>query len=304
VSVTASAPAKINLALIVGPKRADGFHHLATIYQAVNLIDEVTVDHATAGSGISVTLSGTEIDGVPLTKENLAARAALAVARAAGRPADFTIAIRKEIPVAGGMAGGSADAAAALVATDALLESELGRDELMKLAATLGSDVPFALVGAHAVGTGRGEVVVPTLARGELHWVVALADGGLSTPAVFASLDNLRENVDVPPPVVPAALSTALVSGDVDAIAAALHNDMQPAALALMPALQRTLDAGRDAGALAGLVSGSGPTTLFLARDADHALDVAVRLSGAGVCRSVRRTAGPVPGARIVSVHS
>jgi 4-diphosphocytidyl-2-C-methyl-D-erythritol kinase len=301
VSVTASAPAKINLALVVGPKRADGFHDLATIYQAVGLTDEVTVERGTAGAGITVRLAGAEVDGVPTNADNLAAKAAAAVARATGNPADFVITIRKDIPVAGGMAGGSADAAAALVATEALLDAQLSRDDLMKLAATLGSDVPFALVGGTAVGTGRGELVVPTLARGELHWVVALAEGGLSTPTVFAELDSMRASDEVPAPSIPVPLATALVAGDVDAIAAALHNDMQPAALVLAPALQRTLDAGHEAGALAGLVSGSGPTTLFLARDADHALDVAVRLSGAGVCRSVRRASGPVPGARVVA---
>jgi 4-diphosphocytidyl-2-C-methyl-D-erythritol kinase len=301
VSLTASAPAKINLALVVGPKRASGFHDLATIYQAIGLIDEVTVEHLPAGAGITVTVTGAEVDGVPTTADNLAAKAATAVARVSGRRADFAITIRKDIPVAGGMAGGSADAAAALVATDALLDAQLSRDDLMKLAASLGSDVPFALVGGTAVGTGRGELVVPTLARGELHWVVALAEGGLSTPAVYAELDSLRAAQDTSAPTIPVPLATALVAGDVDAIAVALHNDMQPAALSLAPALQRTLDAGHEAGALAGLVSGSGPTTLFLTRDADHALDVAVRLSGAGVCRSVRRASGPVPGARVVA---
>jgi 4-diphosphocytidyl-2-C-methyl-D-erythritol kinase len=304
VSVTASAPAKINLALIVGPKRADGFHDLATIYQAVSLFDEVTVEHGVPGSGITVNVSGVEANGVPASGDNLAAKAASAVARVSGKPADFVISIRKEIPVAGGMAGGSADAAAALLATDALIDAQLSRDDLLKLAAALGSDVPFSLVGGTAVGTGRGEMVVPTLARGELHWVVALADAGLSTPAVFAELDSLRAAEDVPTPAIPVPLATALVAGDVDAIATALTNDMQPAALSLAPALQRTLVAGREAGALAGLVSGSGPTTLFLTRDADHALDVAVRLSGAGVCRSVRRASGPVPGARVVTANS
>jgi 4-diphosphocytidyl-2-C-methyl-D-erythritol kinase len=304
VSVTASAPAKINLALVVGPKRADGFHDLATIYQAISLIDEVTVEHAPAGAGITVEVTGADIEGVPTTPDNLAARAASAVAQATGHAPDFTISIRKDIPVAGGMAGGSADAAAALVATDALLDAQLSRDDLMKLAAQLGSDVPFGLVGGTAVGTGRGEVVVPTLARGELHWVVALADGGLSTPTVFAELESMRAANEVPTPVIPVALATALVAGNVEAIAAALHNDMQPAALSLVPTLQRTLEAGHDAGALAGLVSGSGPTMLFLARDADHALDIAVRLSGAGVCRSVRRAAGPVPGARVMTDRS
>ncbi len=300
-SVAASAPAKINLALIVGAPRADGFHELATVYQAIDLLDEVIVSHGAPGSGISIELNGPETQGVPVTADNLAARAAVAVAAVLGEPADFHIEIRKEIPVAGGMAGGSADAAAALLATDVLLGSRIGRDDLVELAAALGSDVPFALFGGTAIGTGRGEVVVPTLARGVLHWVIALADEGLSTPAVFKELDALRHGDEIPAPKVPAELSTALAGGDVAAIAVALRNDMQRAAVSLRPSLQRTLDAGLEAGALAGIVSGSGPTTLFLARDAEHALDITVRLSGAGVCRSVLRSSGPVPGARIVA---
>ena len=300
-SVTASAPAKINLALIVGPRRTDGFHDLATIYQAVSMWDEVTVEQSSAGSGLHLTISGPESFGVPATDANLAAKAARAVAALADRPADFHITIKKDIPVAGGMAGGSADAAAALVATDRLLATNLTKTELTALAASLGSDVPFALLGGTAIGSGRGEVVAPTLARGELHWVVALADEGLSTPDVFATLDDMRSDAVIPPPVVPTALANALVSGDVTAIAAALHNDMQTAAVSLRPSLQRTLAAGMDAGALASVVSGSGPTSLFLARDADHATDITVRLSGAGVCRTVRRVMGPVVGARLVS---
>jgi 4-diphosphocytidyl-2-C-methyl-D-erythritol kinase len=299
-SVTATAPAKINLALVVGPRRADGFHDLATVYQAIDLLDEVTVERAPAGSGIAVRLEGVETEGVPASSDNIAAKAAALVAREAGVPADFDITIAKNIPAAGGMAGGSADAGAVLLATDALLNAELGRDALLVLAAQLGSDVPFSLVGNTAVGTGRGEIVVPTLARGEFHWVVAFARRPLSTPSVFAQLDLMRTDADVPTPAVPVDLAQALVAGDVDALSNALVNDMQQAALALRPELQRTLDAGAEAGALASIVSGSGPTTLFLAINQEHAIDIAVMLSSADVCRAVRRASGPVPGARLV----
>ena len=299
-SVTATAPAKINLALVVGPRRADGFHDLATVYQAIDLLDEVSVESAAPGSGISVRLLGHETVGVPASTNNIAAKAAALVAREAGVPADFDITITKNIPTAGGMAGGSADAGAALLATDALLNADLGRDALLVLAAQLGSDVPFSLVGNTAVGTGRGEIVVPTLARGEFHWVIAMAHSQLATPSVFAQLDLMRTDADIPTPAVPVDLAQALVAGDVEALSNALVNDMQPATLALRPELQRTLDAGTEAGALAALISGSGPTTLFLARDEEHAIDLAVMLSSADVCRAVRRASGPVPGARIV----
>lgn len=299
-SVTAIAPAKINLALLVGPRRADGFHDLATIYQAIDLTDVVTVEHRVAGRGSTITLDGPETTGVPADASNIAAKAVALVAREAGVAADFDITITKNIPAAGGMAGGSADAAAALVATDALLGANLPKDTLLQLAAQLGSDVPFAVVGNTAVGTGRGEVVVPTLSRGEFHWVVALAHRSLSTPSVFAQLDLMRAHDDVPTPAVPVELAQALVAGDPEALAGALVNDMQQAAVALRPELTRTMNAGLEAGALAALVSGSGPTTLFLTRDADHAVDVAVALSGADVCRAVLRATGPVPGARVV----
>jgi len=300
-SVTVRAAAKINLALMVGPLRADGFHDLATVYQAVSLFDDVTLAAGAPRSGVKVAVIGSEVDGVPTDARNLAVKAAKLVAAMVEAPADVAIDIVKEIPVAGGMAGGSADAAAALMAACEVFGLSYTRTDLERWAADLGSDVPFAVSGGTAMGTGHGEVVVPMLARGELHWVVALANRGLSTPAVFKELDRLRADRDVTQPEVPAALSTALVSGDPVAIGAALHNDLQEAALSLRPSLKRTLDAGLEAGALAGIVSGSGPTTLFLTRDAEHALDLTVTLSGMGVARSVRRVTGPVSGAHIVS---
>jgi 4-diphosphocytidyl-2-C-methyl-D-erythritol kinase len=198
------------------------------------------------------------------------------------------------------MAGGSADAAAALLACDALWHAGLSRAELAELAAELGSDVPFALLGGTAVGTGRGERLTPALARGEYHWVLALAPTGLSTPAVYAEIDRLRHGRVLPEPRVSEGLMQALRRGDPDALAVHLVNDLQPAACSLAPLLERTLEVGEEYGALAGLVSGSGPTVAFLVRDAEHALDVSAALEGSGTVSGVRRVSGPVHGARIV----
>jgi 4-diphosphocytidyl-2-C-methyl-D-erythritol kinase len=197
------------------------------------------------------------------------------------------------------MAGGSADAAAALVGLSALWKLELSRDELSEMAAELGSDVAFALHGGTAVGTGRGERIVPVLARHPQHWVLALHRGGLSTPAVFGELDRLRGGSDGEPRPVEPVLE-AIAGGDPRQLALSLGNDLQPAAVSMAPELRRTLRAGVDAGALAGLVSGSGPTCAFLCADRDSAVAVASELAGVGVCRTVRVAHGPVPGARVV----
>jgi 4-diphosphocytidyl-2-C-methyl-D-erythritol kinase len=295
--VIAQAPAKINLVLGVGPLRPDGYHELATVFQAVSLVDEVTV---APDDRVSVIVEGPESDGVPRDGSNLAVRAALLLAERTGVDDGARIRICKGIPVAGGMAGGSADAAAALLACDVLWRTGLTREELGDLAAELGSDVPFALFGGTAVGAGRGELLTPALARGEYHWVVGLAGHGLRTPDVFAHLDRMRAGRPVTEPRVPDRLMQALRSGDPAALAACLGNDLQRAACALAPGLRRTLDVGRDAGALAGLVSGSGPTVVFLVTGLEQALDVAVALTAAGGVRDVRRVHGPVPGARIV----
>jgi 4-diphosphocytidyl-2-C-methyl-D-erythritol kinase len=293
-------PAKINLGLSVGGPRADGFHDVATAYHAISLQDELV---AAASEELSIALTtadGIPLDDVPQDRSNLAVAAALALAERAGVEPLVRLHVTKSIPVAGGMAGGSADAAAALVACDALWQTGLSRSELAGLAAALGSDVPFSLVGGTALGTGRGEVLTPVLARGRFHWVVAIADGGLSTPEVYAECDRLRGGIPVPEPRVADALMAALRTGDADALGAALHNDLQEAACSLRPPLLETLETGVQAGALGSLVSGSGPSVVFLARSPEHAIDIAVALSATGTCRSVRRAHGPVAGARVV----
>lgn len=297
--MTVRVPAKVNLQLSVGPLRDDGFHELATVFHAVGLYDEVTV-RAVDSPGVQVTMSGPGTEGLPVDASNLAVRAALLLAEHADVQPAIEMHVRKAIPVAGGMAGGSADAAGALVACDALWRAETPRHELDLLAGELGSDVPFALHGGTAIGTGRGEALTPVLSRGSFSWVFALADGGLSTPAVYRECDRQREGRPVREPYVSELLMQALRAGDPVLLGKALSNDLQPAALALRPSLARVLDLADDAGALGAIVSGSGPTCALLARDPEHALDLAVALTSADVCRTVVRAEGPAPGARIV----
>lgn len=296
-SVTVRVPAKVNLQLSVGPLRADGFHELATVFHAVNLCDDVVA--RPSDDGLRLTISGEGTESLPVDEGNLAYRAAMLVADRLGIEPDVELHLNKAIPIAGGMAGGSADAAGALVACDALWRGGLGREELGVLAAALGSDVPFALQGGTALGTGRGERLTPVLTRGSFSWVFALADGGLSTPAVYAQCDRMREGRSVPDPYVSDMLLQALAAGDPVLLGAALHNDLQSPAIALRPGLASLLEAGEDLGAVGGIVSGSGPTCAFLARDAEHALDLAVGLTSTGLCRTVRTATGPVAGARV-----
>jgi 4-diphosphocytidyl-2-C-methyl-D-erythritol kinase len=318
--VTVRVPAKINLHLSVGETRPDGFHDLVTVFQALNLFDEISVvtAHAARGNGGGLATIGSGAPGVellgdvtdadraavPTDASNLAWKAAVALANAVGREPDVRIGIRKSIPVAGGMAGGSADAAGTLLALATLWRLDLGREALMEIAALVGSDVAFALHGGTALGTGRGDALVPVLSRHTFHWVVALQDHGLSTPTVFGELDRLRASAGSDTPVKRLGnvepVIEAIASGEARSLALLLGNDLQAAAVSLDPGLRRTLRAGVSAGALAGIVSGSGPTCVFLCTDGPSAVRVAAELSGAGVCRTVRVAHGPVPGARVI----
>ncbi|MET7615893.1 4-(cytidine 5'-diphospho)-2-C-methyl-D-erythritol kinase [Streptomyces sp. NPDC005408] len=296
-SVTVRVPAKVNVQLAVGGARPDGFHDLANVFLAVSLYDEVTVSPA---SSLTITCSGPDAGQVPLDRTNLAARAAELLAARHGLSPDVHIHIAKDIPVAGGMAGGSADGAAALLACDTLWDVGSSRSELLAICAELGSDVPFSLVGGAALGTGRGEQLTELEVGGEFHWVFAVADGGLSTPAVYGEFDRLTEGVVVPGPVASPALLDALRTGDATALAGALANDLQPAALSLRPSLSATLEAGTAAGALAALVSGSGPTTAFLTKDEESARSVADALLASGTCRTARVASSPTAGATVL----
>lgn len=296
-SVTVRVPGKVNLYLAVGDVRGDGYHELTTVFHAVSLFDEVTVRTADV---MSLDIVGEGAGQLPVDERNLAWQAAELMAEHLGRAPDVAISIAKSIPVAGGMAGGSADAAAVLVAMNALWEQGVPRHDLHTLAAKLGSDVPFALHGGTALGTGRGEELATVLARNTFHWVLAFGRGGLPTPKVFAEIDRLRSTGRPPRLQDAEPVLSALAAGDPHRLAPLLGNDLQAAAVSLDPALRRTLRAGTEAGALAGIISGSGPTCAFLCESASAAVDVSSELSGAGVCRTVRVASGPVHGARVV----
>ncbi|MFJ1939146.1 4-(cytidine 5'-diphospho)-2-C-methyl-D-erythritol kinase [Kitasatospora sp. NPDC088160] len=304
-SVTATAPGKINVQLSVGARRPDGYHALTTVFLAVALHDTVTATLAATGR-TTVTVIGTDAQRVPTDATNLAVRAAQLLREHHGTDAGVALHVTKRIPVAGGMAGGSADAAATLLACNALWNTRATPAQLHALATELGSDVPFALLGHAALGRGRGEILTDLPVTGPLHWVLALAHGELATPAVYAEHDRLHtlRHADAhPSPQPPAdpALLAALKTGDATALGAALVNDLQPAALSLHPALAATLHTGRTAGALGSIVSGSGPTCAFLAADAHTAKSVARALATSKAVRRVRTVSGPAPGAHITT---
>lgn len=294
-AVRVRVPAKINLALCVGALGADGYHPLGTAFQAISLFDDIIATRAPAGE-FSVEVSGEGADSVPLDDSNLAIRAAKLLAEYAD---DFGVAIqiKKNIPVAGGMAGGSADAAGTLLAGSALWDLDISLAELHDLAAQLGSDVPFPLLGGTAIGTGRGDRLMPLLTRGTYHWVLAFAHGGLSTPSVFRRFDEMNQVIGTE---IPPDLLNALAVGDAHALGSLLRNDLQAAAIDLAPELADTLDAGVRLGALGALVSGSGPTCALLAASESDAMDIAAGLTVVPSVRLTKRATGQVPGAKVM----
>ncbi|WP_062311002.1 4-(cytidine 5'-diphospho)-2-C-methyl-D-erythritol kinase [Demequina rhizosphaerae] len=305
-TVRAKAPAKVNLQLTVGPPRADGYHPLVTVFQALDLWEIVEATPRTDGE---ITLAvdvaaGSPIDasGVPLDRTNLAWKAAELLARTFGIADGVDLRIVKGVPVAGGMAGGSADAAAALVACAEAWDTGATRGELAQLAARLGADVPFSLHGHTAVGMGRGDELTPVMSHGEFHWVLATQASGLSTPEVFAEYDrriDSREqapsDLDIDPP-----LMRALMAGDAVALGQSLLNDLEGPALALMPRLEDVLDAAEAAEACGAIVSGSGPTVAALARSRQHALAIAAHLKASKTCDAVVTASGPASGTLLV----
>ena len=296
--VFVQAPAKVNLSLKVGALKPDGFHPVETVYQAVNLYDDVI---ASAADSLSLTVEGEGAEAAGSGPSNLAWRAAVLLAESAGIEPDVHLHLRKRIPVAGGMAGGSADAAGALIACDALWNLGTPREELLALAAQLGSDIPFSVVGGTAIGRGRGDEITALIARGDFHWVFALNEDGLSTPAVYREFDSEPEQTEHPE--VDQELLAAIAAGDVKAASVLFTNDLQASAIRLKPQLGIVLQIGEDLGAQASLVSGSGPTCAFLAKSEDHAIDLAIELQASGFVQRTVRASGPVKGAHIVSVE-
>lgn len=292
--VTVRAPAKINLHLGVGAPRPDGLHPLATVYQAVGLYDDVTVYDAPAWS-VELT---EHVDGVPLDDTNIAIRAGRALVEHHGVDLAAHISISKGIPVMGGMAGGSADAAATLLALDRLWDLQTPDDDLLRIAGALGSDVPFALLGGTALGTGHGQLVEPVTDRTSVWWVVVLSDEGLSTPAAYRHFDELSPDAPADPPV-PEALLEALAGGDVDEVGDLLANDLWPAARDLRPDLVDVEVQLRSLSPAGVLLSGSGPTLLVLHDDVDDARATAADLTERGFRCTL--APGPVAGAHVVT---
>lgn len=303
------APGKINIAFDVGDVQPDGYHDVASVYQAVSAYEDVW---ATVADDFSIEVAGdVDVSGVPRDDTNLAVRAARLVSERIGWDAGIHLEVHKAVPVAGGMGGGSADAAAALVAVNELLDGRLTTLELQELGTRLGADVPFAVLGGTAIGTGRGDELAPALVRGRFDWVLVTSETGLSTPEVYGELDRLRALPDIAPahgaPRVDPAVLQALRAADPAGLAASVRNDLHAAALSLRPDLADVRQAGLDAGALAGIVSGSGPTVAFLAADEragdDLAAALAAALAGPGSTSGARvlHVHGPVPGARIVA---
>lgn len=301
-SVTVKAPGKINVYFRVGALQSDGYHDVASLYQAVSLYEEVTATHA---DDFSVRFGGPiDTDGLTNDDSNLAIRAAKLLAEHTGYEGGVALTVLKRVPIAGGMGGGSADAAATLLACDELWGTGVGRSGLTALAAQLGADVPFALEGGTAVGTGRGDELSPALAKGTFHWVLALSNAGLSTPEVYSMLDQHRDDhasdLGAPPEYVKVdtAVLQAVRIGDAESLADSMHNDLQAAALRMAPDLAELLELGESRGALAGIVSGSGPTVAFLVGNAQEASELKSVLTRAG--RAALTVTGPVHGARIV----
>ena len=296
------APGKVNVFFQVGAPGADGYHEVASAYQAVSLYEDVWATH---DDGVTIEVTGSVgLADMPLDDSNLAVRAARLLAAETGYDGGVHLHVHKTVPVAGGMGGGSADAAAALVACDALWGTGLSTGELLRLGAELGADVPFALMGGTAVGTGRGDQLSPALARGRFDWVLVVSEEGMSTPVVYAELDEYRAGAapHIPPtPVRPAVLPAVLQAirqGDARMLAAASDNDLTPAVLRLRPSLDDLIDLGLREEAMTALVSGSGPTVAFLAEGEQSALELQVALSAAGY--EALHVHGPVPGARVL----
>ena len=299
-TVTVRVPAKVNLQLSVGPREEDGYHNLVSVFQAISIYDDVTITKTHAGSGITISIIGDHTHGVPADATNLAVKAAHLIEKEYDFEIDAHIEVKKSIPVAGGMAGGSADAAAVIVGLDALYTLMMTRDEMFELGSQLGSDVPFMISGGTAIGQGHGDQLTAALSRGTYHWVIALSSVGLSTPAVYAECDRLRAGSTISAPQINDQLMQSLLASNSKAVGRALHNDLQPGACSLRPALTLVLGVGEEYGALGAIVSGSGPTVAFLVADEEQGLDLAVALTSSGVVGSVARAYGPVPGAKVI----
>jgi 4-diphosphocytidyl-2-C-methyl-D-erythritol kinase len=266
--------AKLNLVLRVIGKRSDGFHEIWSVMQTVALADEVTIRSA-ARTEVHFELAAS-LSGIPPEAPDLVARAVELFASRAGLGERAEVEVVKRIPMAAGLAGGSADAAAALVGMNAIAGGPMDSERLEALGAELGSDVPFSLRGGMAVATGRGERLASLPAGRRLWWVLGVSEFQLKTGDVYAHV-RPRASWDGAEPGV---LLETVRAGSAEEVARYLSNDLEAAALEMAPLLRGRKAAVLGAGALGVVVSGSGPTIAGLCRNQEHAAEVAARLAG------------------------
>ena len=284
--ISAKAQGKINLVFQVGPVRPDGYHDVASIYQALGLEEKVSVEPSDSWT-VEVSGRVPGIDAVPTGEDNIVIVAAKALALYAGlaNPQPMRFVIEKQIPVAGGMAGGSADAAAALVALNEAWSLGLEQQQLMQVGAQVGADVPFALLGGTAFGQGTGTELTPISGQPELFVVLVFAPFGLSTKDVFEAFDRVQPEGD--------RVDSNLADYYQDLIGT---NSLLPAALSLRPELAHTLDL--QLGLSGGYLSGSGPTVWFYSQSYAKALGGSELAKALGFPALVTRTS-PL-GARLI----
>ena len=268
-TIEETAPAKINLVLQVGPRRADGLHELCSLFASLELADVVAAAPAPAEPD--------EVISPGVEGPNLGEAAVAAYRETVASLPPLYVAIEKKIPVAAGLGGGSADAAAVLRAANRLTDEPLGAGELRAIGARLGSDVPSQVEPRHAIVTGAGEAVEP-VDLPPLPVVLVPSEQGLSTAAVFAEADRIGATRAKLDPGAIHAVVESLAAGTRDM---ALENDLAQAALSLRPELEDTLQAVRDSGALAAQVTGSGPTVFGIYADRVAAYQAAELLPGA-----------------------
>lgn len=301
--IRASAPAKVNLVFEVGQLAADGYHPVNSLYFALELREELTLVKAEPGTGISIyvhseSLPETHINSVPTDQSNLVHKTAVLFAQKLGKPTpDLQIDILKRIPVAGGMAGGSADAAAMLVAMNEFMHLEHGTpsltiEELAAIGAELGSDVPFCIYGGMAIGAGRGEVITPlTDLAFETNWLLCASSKSLSTPTVYAAFDEMGSHTPF------SDLHDASSSASAEQLGQRMTNDLEQAAFKLMPRLSEVVDQLEHLGAIRAMVSGSGPTIAALFDSEAKTIEVSNLLKSQGLVALTAK--GQAPGARL-----
>ncbi len=267
--------AKVNLFLRVLGRREDRYHELETILHGISLADEIDVT-ATDSKDVEIDMElGPALAGdMPEREDNLMWHAARALIAKGAVNRGVRVRLIKHIPIGAGLGGGSGNAAGALVALNELWAAGLDYDDLVAMAASVGSDVPYCIDGGTSLATARGESLTPLPSPAEMWFVLGVSRVPLHTREVYEAWDDLGQRGDSSA----AAMTMALGAGDVAEVASLLHNDLEPAAFVLRPELQAKRAALVEAGALGASLSGSGPTVFGVARNEAHAAEVAARV--------------------------